>query len=124
MLLLAGVFLLVLGLFSGAVLLLAPFGVVAQDPGFALWVLFPLLCLVGFGMLAVQAKASEVRTITLCASAVLLLFALASVAGIVLSAASMIAPPMDSAPLWFVLAVGAILGSFGAASFGGRTSHA
>lgn len=124
MLLIAGGFLLALGLFAGAVLLLAPLGVIGAEPDFILWVMFPLLCLVGFAVLAMQARASQVRSISLAASALLLLFALASVAAIVLSAAAVIEPLASTSSLWFVLAVGAVLGSIGAASFGRRPTEA
>lgn len=124
MLFIAGGFLLALGLFAGAVLVLSPLGVIAAEPNLILWVMFPLLCLVGFAVLAMQAKASQVRTISLGASAVLLVFALASIAAIVLSAASVIEPLSNTASLWFVLAVGAVLGSFGAASFGRQPTEA
>lgn len=93
MLLIAGGFLLALGLFAGAVL-------------------------------ATQARASLMRAISLGASAVLLVFALASVGAIVLGAASLIQPLANTAPLWFVLAVGAVLGCIGAASFGRQPSEA
>jgi len=124
MLFLAGGFLLALGLFCGLVLLLAPLGLTGGDPGLILWVMFPLLCLIGFAVIAMQARTAQVRTITLAASAVLLVLALASVAVIVLSAAAVIEPLANAAPLWFVLAVSAILGSFGAASFGRQPTEA
>jgi hypothetical protein len=54
MLFIAGGFLLALGLFAGAVLLLAPIGIIATDPDLILWVMFPLLCLVGFALMAMQ----------------------------------------------------------------------
>ncbi|MFC5497478.1 hypothetical protein ACFPOE_08030 [Caenimonas terrae] len=124
MLFLAGGFLLALGLFSGLVLLLAPLGVLAADPNLVLWLMFPLLCLVGFAVLGMRASAQEMRTISLAASALLLLLALASVAVIVLGAASVIVPPEDAASLWFVMGVGAVLGLLGAASFGRQPSQA
>lgn len=124
MLFVAGGFLLALGLFAGAVLLLAPLGVLAAEPNLILWVMFPLLCLVGFAVIAAQAKTPQVRSISLAASAILLVLALASVGVIVLSAASVIQPLESTASLWFVLAVGAVLGSFGAASFGRQPSEA
>jgi len=124
MLFLAGGFVLSLGILSGLVLLLAPLGLTGGDPGLVLWVTFPLLCLIGFAVIAMQARTSEVRTISLAASAVLLILALASVGAIVLSAASIIGPLTNAASLWFVLVVSAILGSLGAASFGRQPSEA
>jgi hypothetical protein len=124
MLFLAGGFLLALGLFSGLVLLLAPLGVIAADPDLVLWLTFPLLCVGGFAVMGMQASAAVMRSVSLAASGVLLLLALGSLAVIVLGAASVIPPPDTTAPLWFVVAVGAVLGSFGAASFGRQPSQA
>jgi hypothetical protein len=80
MLLLAGVLLLALGLLSGAALVLASFGILAAVPGFTLWVTFPLLCLAGFALVAVQAKPVLVRVVSLVSSGLLLVLALASIA--------------------------------------------
>jgi hypothetical protein len=118
MLLLAGVLLLALGLLSGAALVLASFGILAAVPGFTLWVTFPLLCLAGFALVAVQAKPALVRMVSLVSSGLLLVLALASIAALVLGAAALVPAPASSASLWFVLVVGGVLGSVGAASFG------
>jgi hypothetical protein len=118
MLLLAGVLLLALGLLSGAALVLASFGILAAVPGFTLWVTFPLLCLAGFALVAVQAKPVLVRVVSLVSSGLLLVLALASIAALVLGAAALVPAPASSASLWFVLVVGGLLGSVGAASFG------
>lgn len=124
MLVIAGVLVLALGLLAGAVLVLAPLGAVASEPGLLLWVLFPLLCLLGFTLFATQARPAQVRTITLASSALLLVLALASIAAIVLGAAGLIPPPANPAPLWFVLVVAGGLGATGAASFGRRPAEA
>ena len=118
MLVLVGVVLLALGLLSGAVLVLASFAVLAAEPGLTLWASFPLLCLAGFALVAAQARPALVRAVSLAASALLLLLAVASIAGLVLGAAALVPAPASTAPLWFVLVVGALLGTLGAASFG------
>lgn len=123
MLVLVGVLFLLLGLGSGVVLVLASVGLLAAEPGITLWVTFPLLCLVGFGVVAAQARLETVRAVTLASSALLLLLAAGSVSMLVLGAASMLQPPRSAASLWFVLIVGAALGSVGAASFARRGAH-
>jgi hypothetical protein len=123
-LLLTGAFVVVLGLFCGVVLTLAPLGLVPWSPEWALWVLFPLLCIVGFVLFAMAGKTSQVRGFTFAVSCLLLLLALASVAGVVLSAASVFAPAGSMLPLWYVLAVAGILGSVGVASSRPASSEA
>jgi hypothetical protein len=118
MLIIVGVILIALGLLSGAVLLLATVGLIAATPGLTLWLTFPSLCIVGFILMAMQAQPGQVRTVTVASSALLLLMALASIVVLVLSSASLIPLPSSSATLWFVLGVGALLGTCGAASFG------
>ena len=124
MVLIIGVLIIALGLLSGGALVLASFGVLGADPGFTLWVTFPLLCLFGFTLIATQAKLAVVRMVSLGAAAILLLLAVASIAGLVLGAANLVHIPGRSAPLWFVFVVGATLGSVGAASFGRATAEA
>lgn len=112
-----GLLLLALGLFSGAVLLLAPFGLVGME-GYTLWAMFPLLCLVGFAMCGMQGRTAQVRLVTQVASVILLLLAAGSVAALVLGSASLVRAPASTGSLWFVMGVGAVLGSIGAAAFG------
>jgi hypothetical protein len=118
MLLIAGVLLLALGLLSGVVLVLAPFGVLGAEAGYTLWATFPLLCLFGFSMLATQARPAQVRLVSVVSSALLLALALASITALVLAAAALIPAPAGTGSLWFVLVVGMLLGSVGAASYG------
>lgn len=124
MVLVIGVLIIALGLVSGGALVLATFGVLSAEPGYTLWVTFPLLTLVGFTLIAAQAQMAAVRTISIVSSVILLLLALASVAGLVLGSAGLARIPGSTAPLWFVFAVGAMLGSVGAASFGRATVQA
>lgn len=124
MLLLVGVVLLALGLLSGVALVLGSFAVLGAQPGLTLWFTFPLLCLAGFGLVATHARVEVVKAVSLASSAVLLLLALASIASLVLGATAWVRAPADSAALWFVLVVGAAMGSLGAASFGRRAGEA
>lgn len=118
MLFLFGLILLALGLLSGSALVLSTVGILAVTSGMTLWLMFPLLSIVGYVLMAMQAEPAQVRTVSVASSAVLLLLALASVVVLVLSSASLLPVPNSTASLWFVLLVGVALGSVGAASFG------
>lgn len=118
MLFFAGALLLALGLLSGLVLLLAPFGLVGMAPGYTLWLMFPLLSLVGYAVVAVQAGFGQIRTVSIVAAGVLLVLALGAVVALVLGAAQALPAPASTAPLWFVLVVGFVLGSTVSAAYG------
>jgi hypothetical protein len=113
-----GAFLLLLGLFSGAVLTLVPLGFVPWRADFVLWVLFPLFSLLGYALVVVGARSSGARLYTMLSSAVLLVLAGAAALGLVMRAASIVSSPEPSLSLWYVLVVAGVLGIAGAASFG------
>lgn len=118
MLLIFGVLLIVLGILSGAVILLAAVGLVAAPPGATLWLAFPGLSLGGFLLMAMLAQPAQVRTVTVVSSAILLLMAMVSIVVLVLSAASILPAPASTLSLWFVLINSVVFGSIGAASYG------
>ena len=122
-LLIIGVLVIALGLFSGYVLVAAPLGLAPWSPDLALWVLFPLLSIVGYILIAVGAKAAHMRGISFVASCVLLLLATASAAGLVLAAAAVIRAEGSTLSLWYVLAVAGVLGSVGVASYNNSSSE-
>jgi hypothetical protein len=107
---------LALGLFSGAVLVLGPLGVATWEPGMALWIFFPLLCMVGYSLCVVGARADQLRGLSMLVATLLILLALACAAGLVLMSAGMVTPRGSSWSLWYVLAVAGVLGIVGAAS--------
>ena len=115
-LLLTGLALLLLGLFSGVVLVLAPLGFAPWSPVFTLWVLFPLFSVLGYVLFVIGAKTAHIRGLSLAVSSLLLLLAVVSAGGLVLSAASVFQPTGDTVSLWYVLAIAGVLGSIGAAS--------
>ena len=115
-LLVAGALVVALGLFSGVVLTLAPLGLAPWSPELVLWVLFPLFSVTGFVLVAMAGRSAQVRSFTFAVSCLLLLLALASAAGVVLAAASVISPVGSTLSLWYVLAVAGTLGAVGAAS--------
>jgi len=122
-LLVAGALVVALGLFSGIVLTLAPLGLAPWSPELVLWVLFPLFSVIGFVLVAMAGRTTQVRGFTFAVSCLLLLLALASAAGVVLSAASVIRPVGSTMPLWYVLVVAGVLGAVGAASSQSRAAE-
>jgi hypothetical protein len=82
MLLFAGALLLVLGLVSGLFLLLSPFGIGPAKPGIAVWILFPAFTVVGYLLLAAQARVAQVAVISRIASGCLVLLALGAGVGL------------------------------------------
>jgi hypothetical protein len=117
-LLLAGALLVALGLFSGAVLVAAPLGLAGWSSGASLWVLFPLLTLVGYSMSVAGAKTAHVQGFSFVVSCILLLLALVAAVGLVLAATSVVPLSGTTLPLWYVLAIAGVLGSIGAGSRG------
>jgi hypothetical protein len=122
-LIVAGALVVALGLFSGIVLTLAPLGLAPWSPELVLWVLFPLFSVIGYVLVAMAGKTTQVRGFTFAVSCLLLLLALASAAGVVLSAASVIRPVGSVMPLWYVLVVAGVLGAVGAASSQSRIAE-
>ncbi len=115
-LLIAGALLVALGLFAGGVLVAAPLGLIAGSVDATLWVLFPLLSIVGFVLFVIGAKTAQIRGLSQLISWGLLALALASAAGLVLRAASIVNGETSTLPLWYVLVIAGFLGAVGAAS--------
>jgi hypothetical protein len=115
---LAGALLAALGLFSGLVLVIAPLGLAPLAAGPALWVLFPLLSLGGFTLIAIGARTAPMRGLMVGISYVLLGLALASAVGLVAGAAALLQPVQSTVSLWYVLAVAGTLGALGVATHG------
>lgn len=113
MMVLAGAVLLVLGLVSGLLLLLAPFGVGGLEPSALTWAMFPVLTLVGYLCVALAARAGAIVPLSRLAGAVLLAFALAAAVGLFLIANSILSAAGGTLALWYVLAIGGVLGPLG-----------
>lgn len=116
MLLVAGLFLLALGLFSGAFLVLVPLGLVSGSVGLALWILFPAFTIAGYLMAAIPAERTALPQLSRATGALLIVLALASAAGLVLQGSSLLETRGDSFSLWYVLVVGLALGAAGLSS--------
>lgn len=119
-LLIAGALLVAMGLFAGGVLVAAPLGLLAGPVDVTLWVLFPLLSIVGFLLFIVGARTAQIRGLAQVISWALLALALASAGALLLRAASLVNGETSTLSLWYVLAVAGVLGAVGAASAGRR----
>lgn len=111
--LITGALFVLLGLFSGAVLLAAPLALVPLTPEPVLWVLFPLFSILGYALFAVAARRQQVRGMSRLVAWLLLLLALLSAVALVAAAASL-RPVTSTLPLWYVLCVAGLLGIVGA----------
>jgi len=111
-----------LGLLSAVALVAGPLGLSEASPGLTLWVLFPLFTLVGYALLVAGSRDPVVRLPTLLLAVPLLLLALAAAVALVAGAAGLWAIHGDggSAPLWYVLVLGGVLGALGTAASGRR----
>lgn len=103
-----------LGFLSAVVLVGAPMGWMAATPGLTLWVLFPLFTLVGYGLLVVGSRDPSVKAPTRLLGGGLLLLALLAAIGLMASASGLLPLRGDSsAPLWYVLVLGGVIGAIG-----------
>lgn len=118
MITLAGGLLAALGLLAGALLTAAPFGLVAAT-GPSLWILFPLLTLVGWFLLVVGDLDPLRGTATRFVAVPLLLLALVAAAGLVAGGAGLLPLQGVSGPLslCYVLVLGGVLGATGVAAY-------
>ena len=116
MLFIAGLLILALGLFSGAVILLAPLGLIEATAGMTLWVLFPLFTIGGYLLAASAAPDSSLPMLSRATGAVLLLLALVAGVVLVLQGGSLMEAKGGSVSLWYVLFIGLLGGASGLAA--------
>jgi len=116
----AGAVLALLGLLAGALLGAAAFGLAAA--GLALWILFPLLTLVGWFLLVVGDADPLRGTATRMVAMPLLVLALLSAIGLVAGGAGLltIQGTTGMLALCYLLVVGGVLGATGTAAYGRR----
>ena len=122
MIAIAGGLLALLGILSGALLAAAPLGLVAAAPGLSLWLLFPILTLLGWFLLVVSDLDPARGFATKAVAAPLLVIALLAVLGLVAAGAGLV--PVNgltgTTPLWYVAIVGGFLGALGTAAYSRR----
>jgi hypothetical protein len=117
-LLIFGLALLALGIFSGAALVAAPLGLFDIPASPLLWALFPIFSALGYTLFVIGGRVNVVRGGSLFLSCLMLMLALAAAFGLVLQATSLLPPGTSTLSLWYVLAVSGVIGIVGAASLG------
>lgn len=113
MLQMIGGVLLLMGVLSGAFLLLQTLGLGPASPGLTTWAMFPILSVCGYLLLAQAARKSSIAMISALAGGALLLLGLAAMIVVFLAANGFVAAPGDELALWYVVAVGFVLGGVG-----------
>ena len=118
MIAIAGGLLAALGILAGALLGAAAFGLAAAGP--SLWILFPLLTLVGWFLLVVSDVDPLRGTATRVVAMPLLLLALLAAVGLVGGGAGLLVVHGSGGTLalCYVLVVGGVLGATGTAAYG------
>lgn len=118
MIAIAGGLLAALGILAGALLGAAAFGLAAAGP--SLWILFPLLTLVGWFLLVVSDVDPLRGTATRIVAMPLLLLALLAAVGLVAGGAGLliIQGTAGMLALCYLLVVGGVLGATGTAAYG------
>jgi hypothetical protein len=111
----AGLILMVLGVASGLMLILAPFDIGPAIPGITTWILFPGFTLVGYILFAVEARTTWVVGASRYAGAVLLVLALAAAVALLAVDNGLVAAAVATISLWYVLALGTVMGATGLA---------
>ena len=115
MMIAAGAVFLVLGLASGVLLALAPFGIGGVEPGLVAWIMFPVLTIAGYLMVVFAARDASIPLITRLAGAALIALAVGATVGLFLAGNALVAAPGTTVSLWYVIAVGFVLGIGGIA---------
>jgi len=115
MLVVCGAVLLVMGLVSGALLALAPFGLGPAQPDLVTWLLFPAFTLVGYAFLILPARTAQVILVTRACGGALLLLATGAALGLFLTSTGFAVAIGGTFVLWYVLGIGLMLGPAGLA---------
>jgi hypothetical protein len=122
MIAIAGGLLAALGILAGALLGAAAFGLAAAGP--SLWILFPLLTLVGWFLLVVSDVDPLRGTPTRIVASALLLLALLAAVGLVAAGAGLLAVQGSGGTfaLCYLLVLGGVLGATGTAAYGRKAA--
>jgi hypothetical protein len=116
MLLAGGILLLVLGVLCGAVLVLAPLGLIDATAGVTLWILFPAFTIVGYLLAAAPVDNEKLPLLARATGIALFALALAAGVALVMQGAALLEPRTGTFSLWYVLVIGLLLGAAGLAS--------
>ena len=107
-----GVFLM-LGLASGIMLVAAPLTAASASTSDVIWALFPILTLTGYLLLGMGGRAPSVQLVSRVAGGALLVLSLVAAIGLLLLSSRTPASPSSLTPLWYVLAIGLMVGLAG-----------
>ncbi|HMW17403.1 MAG TPA: hypothetical protein PKN13_06255 [Accumulibacter sp.] len=115
-----GLTLMAMGILAGAALVVAPLGLLAIEAHTTLWILFPLLSFVGYGLLVIGADARTLRMFSKLFSLALVILSLVAVMAVLLHAMGLLQLTGSTYGVWYVMVVAGIVGSVGVAAFGDR----
>lgn len=107
-----GVFLM-LGLASGIMLVAAPLAAASQSPSDVVWALFPILTLTGYLLLGMAARLPTAQLVSRVAGGALLVLSLVAAIGLLLISSRPELESQSLIPLWYVLAIGLMVGLAG-----------
>lgn len=113
MIAIAGAILVALGLASGVLLVLAPFGIMGAEPGFITWGMFPVLSTLGYVFIATGAEGSAVATLSRLMGGITLLLAVGAIVALFAADNGLLTIQSSATPLWYVLALGIVFGVAG-----------
>lgn len=108
--LIVGFVLIVLALISGAGLLASAVGWLTVAPSVTLWVMFPFGSALGLLIAALGSRTRTLPALLKTTGSAMLLLALAAVAALVLAGVGFVSAPQGTAALWYVFAVGLVIG--------------
>jgi len=113
MIAIAGGILIMLGIASGVLLTLAPFGVTGAEPGLITWGMFPVLSTLGYVFIATGASGATVAMLSRVMGGITLLLALGAVVALFAADNGLLTLQAASTPLWYVLGMGIVFGVAG-----------
>ena len=119
---LIGVVFVVVGMVSGAVLVLEPFGVGSLEAGTALWIMFPVFTGVGYFLMVAGGRSARLGMLSVAVGGGLLLLAAVAGVGLFLRSTGMVEGTGSTESLWYVLVLGSLTGFFGVARGGDSES--
>lgn len=113
MVLMFGALMVLLGLLSGAVLLVSAAGWSSLQPGWTAWLAYPGLTLLGYGLFVVPANDGPIEMLTKASGALCLLLGKLAIAILVLRSLGFLAFEGGTLTLWWVFGCSLMLGPLG-----------
>ncbi len=113
MVLMFGALMVLLGLLSGAVLLVSAAGWSSLQPGWTAWLAYPGLTLLGYGLFVIPANDGPIQMLTKVSGALCLLLGKLAIAVLVLRSLGFLAFEGGTLTLWWVFGCSLVLGPLG-----------